>query len=179
MKSYKIIYQKDIDNDSPKQFLKWLETNSFSYILGKYPGSMAIDYNPEKFQNFLSQKENIMKWLDYKVEQTTITDQKFAFLLLNLSQINLKFINCKLANGDEKDAIYDEDGKISVEMLKEIIADRHNFICQVTLSTVKNFDRIILTKNGVLHFEYEEKNIDKIIDIMNVGKEALNEEKNR
>ena len=84
-----------------------------------------------------------------------------------------------MANGDQKDAIYDEDGKISIEMLKEIIADRHNFICQVTLSTVKNFDRIILTKNGVLHFEYEEKNIDKIIDIMNVGKEALNEEKNR
>ena len=96
-------------------------------------------------------------------------------MLHNLAQINLKFINCKLANGDEKDAIYDEDGKISVEILKDIIADSHNSIYQVTLSTKKNFNRIILTKNGILHFEQEEKSINQIIDIMNVGKEALNE----
>ncbi|HJG67426.1 MAG TPA: hypothetical protein K8V14_08935 [Staphylococcus ureilyticus] len=175
MKSYKIIYQKDMDNDSSRQFLNWLRINSFSYILGKYQGSIAIDYNPEKFKNFINQQENFIKWLDYKVEQTIITDQKFAFLLLNLAQINLKFINCKLANGDEKDAIYDEDGKISVEILKDIIADSHNSIYQVTLSTKKNFNRIILTKNGILHFEQEEKSINQIIDIMNVGKEALNE----
>ena len=175
MKSYKIIYQKDMDNDSSRQFLNWLRINSFSYILGKYQGYIAIDYNPEKFKNFINQQENFIKWLDYKVEQTIITDQKFAFLLLNLAQINLKFINCKLANGDEKDAIYDEDGKISVEILKDIIADSHNSIYQVTLSTKKNFNRIILTKNGILHFEQEEKSINQIIDIMNVGKEALNE----
>ena len=43
MKSYKIIYQKDMDNDTAWQFLNWLRIKCFSYILGKYEGSIGID----------------------------------------------------------------------------------------------------------------------------------------
>ena len=175
MQSYKILYQNDTAENLDKNFSVYLTTKSIKYINGNKKGSIAIEYDPQRLNKLFTQENFYAKLKSYKVEQTIVTDQKFAFLIWNARLLNLNFLNCELSNGDDKDYISDEENKIVKEFLEELVSDQYVSILNATFFDHHN--RIILTKNGVIHFEKYNEKIKNIIDIINLGKKALNNER--
>ena len=53
MKSYKILYQED----QHKNFSDYFKKENIDYIEGKINGSFAIQYNPQKLNSLLNEKE--------------------------------------------------------------------------------------------------------------------------
>lgn len=177
MQSYKILYNTNFSKTLNKSFTTYLEDNTVSYINGKHRQSIAIEYNPEHLKE-LSKKYNFYeKMSSCKIEQTIVTDQKFAFLICNTAKLNLKFINCTFNTGDEKELIFDEDNKISKEILKDLILDP---LISFEKTTFFDFEahRIIVTKNGIIYFEKYNKEIPLLIDTINLGEKALDHEEN-
>ena len=168
MESYKILYQYKAHKNS----LKLLSEKKNSIIFGNNERSFAIKFNPQKFNNFINNN-----FLKFHIRQTIITDQKLAFLIVNSKRMNLKFINCELSNGEEKEAILDENNNVSVYLLTKIVEKNTNSINNITLFSNEH-NRIRISKSGIINFTKDEKILKKIIDIINLGKEALNNEKN-
>ena len=103
MQSYKILYQNDTAENLGKNLSVYLKAKSIKYIQGNKKGSIAIEYDPQQLNRLFTQENFYEKLKSYKVEQTIITDQKFAFLIWNARLLNLDFLNCELSNGDDKD----------------------------------------------------------------------------
>lgn len=175
MQSYKILYQNDTAKNLDENFSVYLKTKSIKYIKGNEKGSVAIEYDPQRLNRLFTKEKFYEELKSYKVEQTIITDQKFAFLIWNASLLNLNFLDCELSNGEDKDYISDEDSNITKEFLEKLVSNQYVSILNATFFDHHN--RIILTKNGVIHFEKYNEKIKNIIDIINLGKKALNNER--
>lgn len=175
MQSYKILFQNDITETLDKNFSVYLKNKSIKYFNGNKKGSMAIEYDPQVLNRLFTQENFYQKLKSYKVEQTIVTDQKFAFLIWNATFLNLEFLNFELSNGEDKGYIFDEENKIAKDFLEDLVSDRNVSILRATFFDHQN--RIIITKNGVIHFEKYNEEIKYLIDIINLGKRALNSER--
>lgn len=174
MKSYKILYQEN----QHKNFSPYLQKENIDYIKGRINGSFAIQYNPQKLNSLLNKKDFFDKWVEYGIKQTIVTDQKFAFLILNLDKLGIEFLECKTNYDENREVICDEDNNISRELLINLVEDKHQSILNATFLSIINKNKIKLTQNGVLYFNKNTEEIKTFIDIVNVGNEALNNETN-
>ena len=173
MKSYKILYQED----QHKNFSDYFKKENIDYIEGKINGSFAIQYNPQKLNSLLNEKEFFAKWIEYGIKQAIMTDQKFAFLILNLERIGISFLDCETNDGDNREIICDEDDRVSRELLLDLVSDEYKYILSASFFSKTHRNKIKLTQKGILHFEKSGEEIKTLIDIVNVGNEALNNEK--
>lgn len=173
MPSYKILYQED----HHKNFSPYLKKEHIDYIEGKINGSFAIQYNPQKLNKLLNQKDFFDKWVEYGIKQAIVTDQKFAFLILNQDKLGISFLECETNDGDHREAICDENDEVSEELLLNLVNDEYQSILSATFSSGRHNNTIKLTQNGILYFVENTEKIKTLIDIVNVGNEALNNEK--
>lgn len=176
MEYYKVLLQRDIEK---YDFTAELKGKNIKYFTGNKRGSLAIIYNPEKYNRFLKDDNVFEKYQLSSIKQLILTNQKFEFL--NKTN-NLKFLKLSDFKIDEE---Y-EDIKKEIWELEELnINEKINILINEYEVSIKEYiyrtheqKRMVkILKNGVVGVDQEiiknELSIVKhLIDILNYGNEA-------
>ena len=89
-----------------------------------------------------TEKEFFAKWIEYGIKQAIMTDQKFAFLILNLERIGISFLDCETNDGDNREIICDEDDRVSRELLLDLVSDEYKYILSATFFSKTHRNKI-------------------------------------
>lgn len=183
MKYYKIMKQNNICDTS---FKKMLKQSNISYITGKYGSSIAIEYSPEQFRNFLNDDKFFSVMRTNQITQLIVTNEMYIELFRHSKNLEINMSSYDTDN-DEKITNYcDETNEDSSNMNSEFykLLEKENIIIkEVRYKTFINKRSVTIQSNGVLGIDSEiEKNesqfskLKLLIDTLNYGLRVLNNE---
>ena len=103
METYKILKQSNINQDN---FINYISQRNIPYIQGNCKSSFGIEYDPERYKDFIADDFIFSKIKQDNVNQLIVTNEMYIELYKNSKKLGLSMETYESNKFDDYDSLF-------------------------------------------------------------------------